>query len=73
MRSFRLQFPPERIEELAGRFPSGDDTRYRAAGAAARARGHYTREEFIEVCRWKTARSASKVAANSEKAVAAGR
>lgn len=71
MQSFRLQFPPEQIEELAGRFPPGDDTRYRAAGAAVRARGHYTRKEFIEVCRWKTARSASKVAANSARAVAA--
>jgi hypothetical protein len=36
---------------------------------AARARGHYTRAEFIEVCAWKTARSRPKVAANTEAAV----
>lgn len=70
MLAFTLQFPPDQIEELARRFPSGDDTRYRAAGEAIRARGHYTRKEFMEVCRWKTARSAPKVAANSAKAVA---
>jgi hypothetical protein len=38
-------------------------------GAAARARGHYTRAEFIEVCAWKTVRSRPKVAGNSEAAV----
>ena len=35
-----------------------------------RARGHYTREEFIAVCAWKTPRSRPRVAANSETAVA---
>jgi hypothetical protein len=35
------------------------------AGAAARARGHYTRGELLTVCRWKTARSGPKVASNS--------
>jgi hypothetical protein len=34
-----------------------------------RARGYYTRAEFIEVCAWKTVRSRPKVAANSETAV----
>jgi len=69
--AFRLQFRPRRLGELAGRFPGDeqDDARRLATGAAARARGYYTRAEFIEVCRWKTARSASRVAANSGKAV----
>ena len=40
-----------------------------AVGAAARARGYYTREEFIQVCAWKTVRSRPKVAANTEAAV----
>ncbi len=40
-----------------------------AAGKAARARGNYTRAEFLTVCRWKTARSRTKVAANSAAAV----
>lgn len=46
-----------------------DDAPGLALGAAARARGHYTRSEFIEVCGWKTVRSRPKVAANSEAAV----
>lgn len=46
-----------------------DDSRCQAAGAAARSRGHYTREELIEVCGWKTRRSASKVASSTEDAV----
>jgi hypothetical protein len=66
---FELQFPPEHIEALASRFPVVDDARGRATGAAARARGHYTRSEFIEVCRWKTPRSAPRVAANKPRAV----
>ncbi len=70
MPAFELQFAPEQIEMLAGRFPDSDDARCRAAGAAARARGHYTRSEFIEVCRWKTPRSTPRVAANKPKAVA---
>jgi thermostable 8-oxoguanine DNA glycosylase len=38
-------------------------------GEAARARGSYTRAEFLAVCRWKTPRSASKVATNSAAAI----
>jgi hypothetical protein len=68
--TFKLQFPIENIPALAARFPSSDDGRWLAVGAAARARGHYTRTEFIEVCAWKTARSRPKVAANSGRAVA---
>lgn len=54
---------------LAARFPVMDDAPGLALGAAVRARGHYTRAEFIEVCGWKTVRSRPKVAANSEAAV----
>lgn len=66
---FELQFPPEEIEALAERFPALDDTRLDAVGTAVRARGHYTRSEFIEVCAWKTPRSRPRVAANLEAAV----
>ena len=69
MPTFELQFPAEEIVALAGRFGHSEDAHHLAAGAAARARGHYTREEFIEVCAWKTARSRSKVASNAESAV----
>ena len=48
-----------------------DETPGLALGAAARARGHYTRAEFIEVCGWKTVRSRPRVAANSARAVVA--
>jgi hypothetical protein len=68
--ALQLQFPPELIEELAGRFGDEDDTRRLAAGAAVLARGHYTREEFIVACRWKTPRSGPKVASNTAEAIA---
>jgi hypothetical protein len=69
MPTFKLQFAGNEIEALAARFGHVDDRRYLTAGAAARARGHYTREEFIDVCAWKTARSRPKVASNTEAAV----
>lgn len=46
-----------------------DDSRGLALGTTVRARGHYTRAEFVEVCGWKTVRSRPTVAANSEAAV----
>ena len=69
MTTFKLQFPPEEIAALAARFPVLDESRLLAVHAAVRVRGHYTREEFIEVCAWKTPRSRPRVAANSEAAV----
>ena len=69
MPTFKLQFPASEIEALASRFGHADDARLLAAEAAARARGYYTREEFIAVGAWKTARSRSKVATNTEGAV----
>ncbi|MGN6866850.1 MAG: hypothetical protein ACTHMY_00445 [Solirubrobacteraceae bacterium] len=68
--SFELQFPIEQVPALAARFPAMDETSGLALGATVRARGHYTRAEFIEICGWKTVRSRSKVAANSEPTVA---
>jgi hypothetical protein len=68
---FELQFPIADVPALAARFPSSDDGRLLAVGAAVRARGHYTRAEFIEVCAWKTPRSRPRVAANSARAIAA--
>jgi hypothetical protein len=60
-----LQFPPERIDELAGRFSYEDDTACLAAGAAAQDRGYYQRGEFLTICAWKTKRSVPRVEANS--------
>jgi GrpB-like predicted nucleotidyltransferase (UPF0157 family) len=70
MLPFRLQFPAGEIKALAGRFPEVDEAAFLAVGAAARARGHYTRSEFIEVCAWKTVRSRPRVAINTRAAVA---
>ena len=69
MPTFALQFPGKEIEALASRFGDIDEADLLGAGTAARARGYYTREEFIEVCAWKTVRSRPKVARNSEASV----
>lgn len=66
---FELTFPIDEIEALAARFPGDDDARLHEVGTAVRARGYYTRDEFIEVCAWKTVRSRPKVAVNPEVAV----
>jgi hypothetical protein len=68
---FELQFPASDIAALAARFPSTDETAAHRLGAAARARGHYTRSEFLVVCAWKTPRSRPKVQANSARTVRA--
>jgi hypothetical protein len=63
--SFELQFAPAEIPALAARFGgSGDDACLRA-GAAARARGRYTRGELVLLCAWKSRRSRPLVARNS--------
>jgi hypothetical protein len=66
MPEFELQFPPDDIEALARRFSydDEDDGACRAAGAAAAARGYYARDEFLDVCAWKSARSRPLVRAN---------
>jgi hypothetical protein len=69
VRIFELQFPATEIGALARRFPEMDDRPRLEIGRRARSRGHYTREEFIDVCAWKTVRSRPKVAANGEAAV----
>jgi hypothetical protein len=71
--SFALQLPAEDVPELAERFSyPKDDRACLAAGAAATARGHYTRDELMLICAWKTDRSKGKVASNSETAVQFG-
>ena len=65
MPTFDLQFPSGQLEALATRFGDMDETRLLAIGGKVRARGYYTRGEFIEVCAWKSARSRPKIAANS--------
>lgn len=69
MPRFELQFPPARIDELAGRFSYADDSACLQAGRSARLRGSYDRAEFLVVCEWKTTRSAPKVALNASDTV----
>ena len=64
-----LQFPIEDVRGYASRFPSAGDDDVLAIGKAARARGFYARDEFVTVCRWKTPRSAPRVAMNSDEDV----
>jgi hypothetical protein len=68
---FVLQFPLEAVREYAARFDAAGDDAALALGRAARERGHYTREEFVAACRWKTPRSAPLVARNTRQAVEA--
>jgi hypothetical protein len=63
---FELQFPVELVPELAERYSYADDGAIQAAGRAARQRGHYSRDEFLLVCAWKSVRSRSRVAKNSD-------
>ena len=65
MAEFELKFPPDQIRALAERYEYEDHERVRAAGEAARRRGHYIRDEFLLVCAWKTGRSKPKVASNT--------
>ena len=71
MTEFVLQFQPEEIEPLAVRFGYTDDAACAEAGAAARARGYYRRDEFLTVCDWKTSRSRPRVERNDGAAVEA--
>ncbi len=67
MPRFALQFPADDVPQLAARFSYGKpDDDCLAAGAAARARGSFTRDELILICAWKTERSKSRVATNTE-------
>src|ERR1700754_3275784 len=54
------------IEALAARFDFDSDDDVAAAGAAARQRGYYTKPELTLLCEWKSARTKSRVAQNSD-------
>ena len=69
MPEFVLQFPIEDVHAYASRFQFSEEDEALAVGAAARRRGHYTLDEFVRVCRWKSVRSSSHVARNSADAV----
>jgi hypothetical protein len=66
---FVLQFPMSEVPDLAARYAYEDDEAVIAMGEAACVRGYYSRDEFVAVCRWKTPRSASRVALNSVESI----
>jgi len=64
---FALQFDAAQIPILALRYSYPREERVVSEiGPAVRERGYYTRAEFLEVCEWKTARSKSRAAKNTE-------
>lgn len=70
MADFVLQFPPAEVSPLASRFSYPKDDRLcLEAGGRARHRGHYTRDELILICEWKTGRSKELVARNTDEDV----
>jgi hypothetical protein len=69
-RRFVLQFDQAQIPVLAGRYSyPGEERVVNEIGPAVRERGYFTRAEFLEVCEWKTARSKSRAARNTEEEV----
>jgi hypothetical protein len=66
MTTFRLQFPMGEIGGLAARYDFDSDDEVAAAGAAARRRGYYTKSELVLISEWKTVRSKSRVARNTD-------
>jgi hypothetical protein len=63
---FVLQFPVEHVSDFASRYEYATDEEVLAIGKAARERGYYLFDEFVNVCRWKTTRSSTYVARNRQ-------
>jgi len=49
-----LRFPKAELPQWARRYSYADDERILKAGARARTAGYFTRDDFVEVCDWKT-------------------
>lgn len=67
MARFRLRVPEGQLGHWASRYayPGESEIEERVA-PTARARGYVTRDEFLELCRWKTPRSQPRCAANRD-------
>lgn len=69
---FILRFKPKEILYWANRYPVEDDHKVeKIIAPQVRARGYFTKSEFVDVCRWKTARSKPLVESNSEEFIQA--
>lgn len=61
--AFVLQLDPSLIRRYAARYSyPAEDRIVNEIGPTARERGWYTKGEFIEICTWKSPRSASRAA-----------
>jgi hypothetical protein len=58
------------IREVAARYEYQDDTAVTRAGARAARQGFYSRDDFLEVVRWKSARSIRLARRNSSADIA---
>ena len=64
-RPFQVRFPTNEIRQWADRYEEDDDAILKLV-PVVRERGFLTKDEFLTVCRWKTARSQSRCRKNSE-------
>jgi len=67
--TFTLRFPLNEVRRWAAAYSYADDAGVESIGAKAGERGHYTKQEFLAVTKWKTERSKSRCAANTAAAV----
>lgn len=63
------KFSAEWIRGLAGRYAYPDDAAAQDAGREGAERGHYTREEFLAIVDWKSARARPLAERNTEEAI----
>jgi hypothetical protein len=63
---FKPRFSGAKAPALASRYSAAEDAEVERIGAAAKSRGHLTRDEFLALCRWKTPRSRPRCMKNSE-------
>ena len=71
---YKLRFDVGEVEALAQSYLSKtldaqEEHIEKAIGPAVRERGWYTKDEFLQVCKWKTARSRSRCASNDEQVI----
>jgi hypothetical protein len=69
--TFDLRFPLEHVQSWSDGYIYADSAEVQAIGAVAGQRGWYTRDEFLTVMLWKTARTKSRCAQNKEEEVIA--
>lgn len=54
MSDFTLRFPKAELPAWAKRYSYADDDRVLEIGERSRKAGYYTKDDFLEVCEWKT-------------------